>query len=393
MAENEDKDRLADTNMENYGSKEHRDMRQEWAKKQEEWKGCGAEPGTEVWRIEKFKVIKQKDFMKTQQFFRGDSYIVLHTYKKDDDSEALLYNVHFWLGKETSQDEAGAAAIKTVEVDDLLGDLPVQYREVDGNESKLWNDLWSHFEVLEGGVDSGFRKVEKETFKPRLKHIRGKPKKMTINEVPCSVDSLNNNDAYVLDCGTEGFQFRPPNCNVWEKQACNTYLDKLPEKYNGRYEKHSIEWGDDTAESRKFWTLLGCEDGKQPDSLPDTSAYKQKQKEMEAAYDSHENVMFHITDENGELEINEVQKGKLDKSMLDKEHDDVLIIDVGRVVFIWVGKGANTNEIKNAMVHAQKYLAKTGRPMHTKCVRVIDGAEPSDFWKCFGCEKVPKDIC
>lgn len=393
MAENEDevKDRLADTNMENYGSKEHKDMRKGWAEKQKEWKGCGQEVGTEVWRIEKFKVIKQKDF--NQQFYRGDSYIVLNTYKKSEDSESLSYNVHFWLGKETSQDEAGAAAIKTVEVDDLLGDLPVQYREVDGQESKQWNGMWNAFEVLEGGVDSGFRKVTKEVFKPRLKHIRGKPKKMTIKEVPCSVDSLNNNDAYVLDCGNEGFQFRPPRCNVWEKQASNTYLNKLPERYNGRYVKHSVEWGDDTDESRKFWKLLGREDGTQPESLPDTSAWKQQQQSMEEAYDKHENVMFHVTDENGELEFKQVGKGKLDRSILDQEHDDVIIVDVGRVVYIWIGNGASKQEMREAMPYAQKYIKDTGRPQHTLCVRVIDGSEPENFWLCFGREKVPKDIC
>ena len=40
------------------------------------------------------------------------------------------YDVFFWLGAETTQDEAGTAAYKTVELDDYLNDEPIQYREV-----------------------------------------------------------------------------------------------------------------------------------------------------------------------------------------------------------------------------------------------------------------------
>ena len=46
----------------------------------------------------------------------------LKTYKKSLDSDALAYDLHFWLGKNTTQDEAGTAAYKTVELDDRKHD-------------------------------------------------------------------------------------------------------------------------------------------------------------------------------------------------------------------------------------------------------------------------------
>ena len=52
--------------------------------------------------------------------------------------QELLYDVHFWIGKESTQDEYATAAYKTVELDTLLDDKPVQHREVEGRESALF---------------------------------------------------------------------------------------------------------------------------------------------------------------------------------------------------------------------------------------------------------------
>ena len=61
----------------------------------------------------------------------GDSYIVLNTAKKAANSEALVWDIYYWIGSKSTQDEYTAVAIKTVELDNWLDDAPVQHREVE----------------------------------------------------------------------------------------------------------------------------------------------------------------------------------------------------------------------------------------------------------------------
>nr|ACO09895.1 Villin-1 [Osmerus mordax] len=88
-------------------------------------------PGLQIWRIEDMEVVPfpSKAY---GQFFEGDSYIILYTTQVHS---SFTYDIHFWLGKSTSQDEQGAAAIYTTLMDDHLGGVAVQHREMQGYES------------------------------------------------------------------------------------------------------------------------------------------------------------------------------------------------------------------------------------------------------------------
>lgn len=66
---------------------------------------------------------------------------VLQTRKS---GSSFSYDIHYWLGKESSQDEQGAAAIYTTQMDDHLGSVAVQHREVQGHESETFRSYFKH---------------------------------------------------------------------------------------------------------------------------------------------------------------------------------------------------------------------------------------------------------
>jgi len=164
---------IADSNIANLGSDLDKKIREAAAQTEPAWKNAGQKVGMQIWRIEAFKV-KSWPLEQYGSFYDGDSYICLNTYKKEG-KEAFYWDVHFWLGTYTTQDEAGTAAYKTVELDDLLGGAPVQHREVQGHESDLFLSYFKNeIKLLSGGVESGFKHVKPEEYKPRLLHLKGK---------------------------------------------------------------------------------------------------------------------------------------------------------------------------------------------------------------------------
>uniref|UniRef100_A0A672K9M8 Villin-1-like n=1 Tax=Sinocyclocheilus grahami TaxID=75366 RepID=A0A672K9M8_SINGR len=85
-------------------------------------------PGLQIWRVENMELVPCPSNT-YGQFFEGDSYVILYT------SNNYTYDIHYWLGKATSNDEQGAAAIYTTQIDEHLGGAAVQHRETQGHES------------------------------------------------------------------------------------------------------------------------------------------------------------------------------------------------------------------------------------------------------------------
>ncbi|KAK6945290.1 Villin headpiece [Dillenia turbinata] len=244
------------------------------------FQGAGSRVGTEIWRIENFQPVPlpKSDYGK---FYSGDSYIVLQT--SPGKGGAYLYDIHFWLGKDTSQDEAGTAAVKTVELDAALGGRAVQHREIQGHESDKFLSYFKPCIVpLEGGVASGFKTPEEEKFETRLYTCKGK-RVVKLKQVPFARSSLNHDDVFILDTENKIYQFNGANSNIQERAKALEVIQFFKDKYHeGTCDVAIVEDGklDTESDSGEFWVLFGgfapigkkvaTEDDAVPEATPPT---------------------------------------------------------------------------------------------------------------------------
>ncbi|KAF1897790.1 hypothetical protein Lal_00032550 [Lupinus albus] len=321
------------------------------------FQGVGQRSGTEIWRIEDFQPVPlpKSNYGK---FYMGDSYIILQTTQAKGGT--YFYDIHFWIGKDTSQDEAGTAAIKTVELDASLGGRAVQHREIQGHESDKFLSYFKPCIIpLEGGVASGFKKPEEEEFETRLYICKGK------RVVPFARSSLNHDDVFILDTQDKIYQFNGANSNIQERAKALEVIQFLKEKYHeGKCDVAIVDDGklDTESDSGEFWVLFGgfAPIGKkvisEDDIIPETIPAQ----------------LYSIAD--GEVKPLE---GELSKSLL--ENNKCYLLDRGVEIFVWVGRVTQVEERKAACQAAEEFVASQKRPKSTRITRIIQGYETHSF--------------
>ena len=322
--------------------------------------GAGTKAGLEVWRIEKLvpTLVKPKFH---GHFFEGDAYIVLKTSSKPQ-SSSLIWDIFFWLGKECSTDEAGVAALKTVELDESLGGGPVQHREVQGHESDMFLQLFASVQYEPGGVASGFKHVDK-VHTTRLLHCKGK-REVRVKLVPLSASSLNAGDVFVLDLGKKIIQWNGSEANKKEKVKALEVCEAINGDERGG--KATIEACEQGSEPAEFWTALGGQGAVAPATSDEVSAVPKGELKL-----------IKVSDASGQMEETVVGEEILTKGMLTTE--DVFIMDNVSEIFVWIGKRCSTDERKRGMQIAQDYCSAAGRPAGTQLSKVMEGTEPTTF--------------
>lgn len=327
----------------------------------------GKAPGLTIWRIENLKPVPTEP-ESYGKFFSGDSYIILNTYNVKS-SSALSWDIHFWLGKETTHDEKGVAAYKTCELDAAVGGFATQYRETQDHESNKFLSLFKSsggIMYLEGGIDGGFRHVEGKEYPTRLLHLKGR-RNVRVKEVKCTRESMNLGDVFILDLGLMLYQWNGPEANRMEKAKGLEVCTRLRNDRGGNPVMQTLDGPDCDCDS--FWDQLG---GKGPVASADAGGSDAAEEKKAAK----ELQLFEVG-EGGELSKVEKEKGRLTRAMCTSEL--VYLLDTGTTIYVWSGKNSSKTERKESLNAAQAYITSNSRPTWTQVVSVMERAESPEF--------------
>lgn len=59
--------------------------------------------------------------------------------------------------------------------------------------------------------------------------------------------------------------------------------------------------------------------------------------------------------------------------------NDVFILELNKHIYIWIGRGANTEEKKNALIIGKSFLKTKNKPKGTRVSRIVEKAEDVHF--------------
>ena len=325
----------------------------------------------EIFRIEDFEMVPL-DEDKYGLFFGGDSYVIKYEYEYEYSNCVFLpaYIVYFWQGGQSTADEKAASAINAVKLKNEVFHRfkAVQVQVVQGREPRHFLNMFDgKMVVFLGGKASGFKNItDHDTYDKdgtRLFRVRGVDchgssctRAEQVEEV---TSSLNTEDVFVLETPAKTF--------LWTGQA------SIEEELN--IAKGIIEL---ISPNRDLEVIT---EGSEPDDFWDALGGKGDYSRAAVNFDKPilEPRLFHCKEmSNGSLralEINHFEKGDL-------VSDDVMILDSGDEIYVWIGNEVSDDEKKKGLGVAKKYLdldPTYRNESNTLIFTIKEGDEPSSF--------------
>ena len=264
----------------------------------------------------------------------------------------------------------GSSAALSVQLSANLDMGSRHHLEEQGYETDMF---MSYFKAglfyLEGGVESGFRHVEPESYEPRLLHCKGK-RYPRVFSVPVNGSSLNEGDCFVLDLGLQLYCWFGAQSNMFERAKCGEIAQAI--KQNDRKAKAKLDFVQeiDQAGQDAFWTALGGRPASIAAAIPDEAPAGTEDERM--AY-----KLWHISDDSGAIVTTEVTARPLTRAHL--IDSDSYILELYDAVMIWQGKDSSAKEKYAGMKIAKDFVKSHNKVAGCKVSRIPQGTEDSTF--------------
>lgn len=306
----------------------------------ETFETVGLETGLTVWRLEEERdgQGRQYNFIKIPEdthgdFYSQDCYLLLNTYVKGKGNQ-LQYDIHFWIGQDSSNGEKEAVAVQAVQLDRQLGGEAVQHREVEYNESKLFQSYFKSVRHMKGNSATGFNRVSHGATMnyKRFYLIKQKKKALHMYEVDATVSNMNHGDVFVLDLGSTVYVWFGKDSSPRERFTGNVVATNIVLSRNGFAKK-------ETYADEGFWEALGAKSEK--DVPTDSQSVREALENIEEkSFGSAE--LYRISDRTGQMEFTRMEfEGRLGDNL---DSTDVFLVYTAVGIFIWEGAHANANE-------------------------------------------------
>ena len=177
---------------------------------------------------------------------------------------------------------------------------------------------------------------------------------------------LNHRDEFVLDCNDKVYTWFGDTCNPFEKirwlKSLIVLLNLETVERVSLTSVITVRIRDEDAIA--FWDVIGCKS----ENVPQDTKYN-----IDNNGDSFPTTatkLSVLSDQDSFIKVEERPASR--ESLVT---DNVCLVDTGKTIFVWIGKGSSLNEQSQAMILAQKYIINHHREKNTTSVTVLDGQE------------------
>jgi len=308
-----------------------------------------------VWRVRAFEKVPVPE-EHVGEFYEGDCYVVHYKYMDEGEEKHIVY---FWLGRDSTSDEKGSAAVLAARLDDSLGGQAVQVRLEQGKETEHFLRIFKKWIVVRfGGFASGYKnrndQDEYDDDGVELFHVKGFSKSAAYGvQVPEEASSLNSGDCFVLITKAGATLWAGTGSSADERDTAHKIAKHLA---RGK----PVTEVPEGKEPKAFWDALG---GKGEYAKVKVPLGGQTQPRL-----------FEVSNRTGAVRAEEITAF----SQGDLLSAEVYVLDAGSTVFLWVGSQASDAEKRSAPDLAQEYLRQQKRK-GTAVVSVKEGHEPPLF--------------